>query len=272
MLQPLRGLALPSFVFLISCGSSPEPAPKSQVAEAPPPPAQYRDFVPRLESVSTFPEPSCVEFAGNFVKQMSLDAKIGQTIQSDYGRVGELSNAAKLNFGSVLNGGGEGPPNNNPKAWLEWISAIKVASSKNEHGIPLLYGVDAVHGHGNVKGATIFPHNIGLGASRDAELVELIGRATAEEVAATGIQWNFAPVFASNRNIRWGRSYEAYGDSPELAAELGSAFIRGSQGAVLGSKSGSILATAKHFAGDGGTKDGIDRGDTIADSDEYVRP
>src|SRR5262245_5477949 len=127
-------------------------------------------------------------------------------------------------------------------------------------GIPMIHGVDAVHGHNNVRGATIFPHNIGLGASRDADLVQRIGRATAEEVSGTGIDWTFAPCLCVARNDRWGRTYESYGEVPEIGSAL-TTIITGLQGSTLNGPA-SILATAKHYVGDGGTTNGTDQGNT----------
>src|SRR3954466_5283762 len=124
----------------------------------------------------------------------------------------------------------------------------------------MIYGVDAVHGHNNVVGATIFPHNIGLGATRDPALVQNIGRAVAEEVKGTGIPWDFAPCLCVARNDRWGRTYESFGERPELVSSMTS-FITGMQGGTLNG-SGSVLATAKHFIGDGGTSGGKDEGNT----------
>jgi beta-glucosidase len=139
-------------------------------------------------------------------------------------------------------------------------------ASGSRLAIPLIYGIDAVHGHNNVKGAVIFPHNVGLGCTRDPALVEKIARATAEEVSATGIDWTFAPVVAAARDERWGRTYEAFGETAELAESLGAAAIRGYQGPRLGQANPSVLACAKHFVADGGTWNGRDRGDSILDA------
>ncbi|MCA1779814.1 MAG: exo 1,3/1,4-beta-D-glucan glucohydrolase, partial [Xanthomonadaceae bacterium] len=152
--------------------------------------------------------------------------------------------------------------------WTALASEFQQASRLPMHdglpAIPVLWGTDAVHGHNNVFGATIFPHNIGLGASRNATLVEAVASATAADVAATGIDWNFAPTLAVSRDLRWGRAYESFSSDPELVAELGQAAIFGIQGRPgedwLGC--GKVLATAKHFVGDGGTEGGIDQGDT----------
>ncbi len=150
------------------------------------------------------------------------------------------------------------------------VQEFQTASTETRLGVPLIYGVDAVHGHNNVMGATIFPHNIGLGAANDPELMQRIGAATAAEVAATGIQWDFAPVLAVVQDIRWGRTYEAYGENTDLVTALGVAYQQGLQGDDL-SAPDTILATPKHYIGDGGTLWGssdtypMDQGDTVMD-------
>lgn len=180
--------------------------------------------------------------------QMTLAEKLGQMTQVEKNSLTPEA-VTQYFIGSVLSGGGGYPAEGNtPAAWLAMTSAYKAAARQTRLGIPLLYGVDAVHGHNNLNGATIFPHNIGLGATRNAQLVEAIGRATAAELAATGVDWNFAPVVAVARDIRWGRAYEAFGEDPALVAELGAAYLRGLQ-----SHTPMILGTAKHFVADGGT-------------------
>ena len=182
---------------------------------------------------------------------MTLDEKIGQMTQVEKNSIGP-DDVLRYGIGSVLAGGGGSPIINTAENWLAMVNEFQTAAIKTRLQIPLLYGVDAVHGHNNLKGAVIFPHNIGLGATRDADLVFRIGRATAEELAATGIFWNFGPVVAVPQDIRWGRTYEGYGEQTALVSELAVAYIRGLQGDNLGN-SDTILATAKHFVGDGGT-------------------
>ncbi|MCK4221762.1 MAG: glycoside hydrolase family 3 protein, partial [Dehalococcoidia bacterium] len=159
-------------------------------------------------------------------------------------------------IGGLLSGGGGYPSRNTPEGWSEMVNGFQEYALRTRLGIPLIYGVDAVHGHGNLRGATIFPHNIGLGATRDPDLVERIGQTTAVEMAATGIYWNFAPVVAVPQDIRWGRTYEGYSENTELVSKLGAAYIKGLQN--VGSSPNlsaptTVLATAKHFVGDGGT-------------------
>jgi beta-glucosidase len=196
---------------------------------------------------------------------MSTRERVAQMVQLGRDQVPRPDDISALSLGSVLSGGGAGPKDNNPASWAAMVHAYHLASMKSRLGIPILYGADAVHGHNNVRGAVIFPHNVGLGASRDADLVERIGRATAEEVAATGVDWTFAPVVAPVRDERWGRTYEGFGEAPELPELLGPAAIRGLQGPYLGKGPASVLACAKHFLGDGATKGGVDRGDDDLD-------
>jgi beta-glucosidase len=198
--------------------------------------------------------------------QMTLDEKIGQMTQVDSYALSNKSNVQKYFLGSVLSGGGHGPKDLSTEGWLKSCEEFSAWASKTRLGIPLIYGIDAVHGHNNVDGAVIFPHNIGLGATRNSALVTRAARVVAEEVAGTGMQWAFAPCVAVARNERWGRTYESFGDSPELDSEMGVAFVRGLQGRSLSGPS-SVLACAKHFLADGGTTNGIDQGNAICDED-----
>lgn len=203
--------------------------------------------------------------AAALVAQMTLEEKIGQMIQADYSALaGHEDDITRLALGSVLHGGSSDPGDNSPGAWADAIAACQRRALATRLKIPLLYGVDAVHGHNNIPGAVIFPHNIGLGATRDAALVERAARVTAEEVAATGANWTFAPGVIVARDERWGRTYESFAEEPALVGRLGVGAVCGFQGANL-SDPNSILACAKHFIGDGGTTGGRDQGDTAAD-------
>jgi beta-glucosidase len=166
----------------------------------------------------------------------------------------------ELYLGSVLNGGNDLFNPNTPMAWADAIDRFQMQALSTRLGIPMLYGVDAVHGHGEVRGATIFPHNIGLGATRNPEIAEKVGQIAALEVAATGVRWAFAPCIAVPRDERWGRTYEGFGETAELAAMFAPAVVRGMQGEKLGSPD-SIIACAKHFVADGATDKGADQGD-----------
>jgi beta-glucosidase len=197
---------------------------------------------------------------------MTLTEKIGQMTQPDRKQLARPAEVGELALGSLLSGGGSGPLHNEPGAWLSMVNEYAASAANTRLGIPLIYGIDAVHGHNNVKDAVIFPHNIGLGCTRNPDLVERLARATAEEVAATGIDWTFAPMLAAARDERWGRTYEAYGETAELAESLGAAAIRGYQGKRLGQANPAVLACAKHFAADGGTWSGHDRGNSLVDA------
>lgn len=180
---------------------------------------------------------------------MTIEEKIGQMtlIENNSLQPGDVG---EMMLGGVLSGGDGAPDPNTPEAWADMIDSFQREALSTRLAIPLLYGVDAVHGHALLQGATVFPHNIGLGATGNAELVEQIGRATAIEAAATGVNWNYGPVLAVVDDIRWGRTYEAYGADPTLVAELGAAFVAGLQHDDLG-QPGSVLATPKHWIGDG---------------------
>jgi beta-glucosidase len=199
------------------------------------------------------------------LSKMTLDEKIGQMVQADIGALRDKSDIQKYFIGSILSGASSDPSGNRPQNWLQAVNECKAWALKTRLGIPLLYGIDAVHGHNNIDGAVIFPHNIGLGATHDPELVERAERVTAEEVAGTGTRWAFAPCIAVAQDERWGRTYESFSESPDLVAELGAAAVHGFQGDELSPAPTSILACAKHFLGDGGTQDGIDEGNTVCD-------
>jgi beta-glucosidase len=196
--------------------------------------------------------------------RMTLDEKIGQMTQADQASLKGPSDVDTLFLGSVLSGGDSELPDVSAKGWSEHAELLQKRALATRLAIPILYGIDAVHGHSNVRGAVVFPHNIGLGCTRNPKIVEEAGRITALEVSGTGMHWNFAPCIAVTRDERWGRTYEGFGETAELAESLGAAAIRGMQGTDL-SKPGHVLATAKHFVGDGGTKNGVDRGDTVLD-------
>jgi beta-glucosidase len=200
------------------------------------------------------------------LSQMTLDEKIGQMVQVDSAALKDKADVRKYFLGSVLSGGNSDPDNGNTAPdWLAFVNGFASQALQTPLKIPLLYGIDAVHGHNNIDGATVFPHHIGLGATHDGRLVEHAERITAEEVAGTGIRWAFAPCLAVPQNSRWGRTYEGYSDDTALVTKLGAAAVRGLQGDHLSAQPTSVLACAKHFIGDGGTTNGVDQGDTICD-------
>jgi beta-glucosidase len=196
--------------------------------------------------------------------QMTLDEKIGQMVQVDSGALTDKSDVQKYFLGSVLSGGSSDPADGNTaQDWLNLVTEFQNQALQTRLKIPLIYGIDAVHGHNNIDGAVIFPHHVGMGATRDPGLVERAEHVTAEEVAGTGIRWAFAPCIAVAQDEHWGRTYESFGESPELVSELGASAVCGFQGATLGSD--SVLACAKHFVGDGGTRGGKDQGNAVCD-------
>ncbi|MCA0444600.1 MAG: glycoside hydrolase family 3 C-terminal domain-containing protein [Bacteroidetes bacterium] len=197
--------------------------------------------------------------------RMTLDEKIGQMMQVDHtGITGAKQDITKLSIGSILSGGDNKTGSNTVQDWADLVDTLQGRALKSRLKIPLLYGIDAVHGFSGVTGTTLFPHNIGLGATRDSALVAQVARITAIEVASTGINWTFAPCNAVVRDERWGRTYEGFGETPELAVMFTAASVLGYQGDSLSGET-SIIASAKHFLGDGGTFGGDDQGNTIAD-------
>ena len=199
--------------------------------------------------------------------RMSLDQKIGQMTQTERMAI-TPEEVKQYHIGSVLSGGGSVPGDNLPADWVDMNDAYWMASmEEDEHclAIPILYGVDAIHGHNNVLGATVFPHNMGLGAANDPELLERIARVTSREILATGVDWTFAPTLAVARDYHWGRCYESYAEEPALVSSYAGGFIQGLQ-ADLGDD--GVVACVKHWVGDGGTTHGIDQGDTLIDRGE----
>ena len=204
------------------------------------------------------------------LSQMTLEEKIGQMTQADRKFLKREEDIRDYFLGSLLSGGGSTPADNTPAGWVEMLDRFQSQALDTRLGIPLLYGIDAVHGNNNVKGAVVFPHNIGMGCTRNPSLVEEAARITAEEVAGTGMNWTFAPCIAVPRDERWGRTYEGFGETPELTEEMARAEVLGFQGAGLGAPE-RILACAKHYVGDGGTRKGRDQGDAQISEEELRR-
>jgi beta-glucosidase len=220
-------------------------------AEAPPdaPPASSLTLEERVDSL---------------IRLMTLDEKIGQMTQAERSRSNIEQDIQTYTLGSLLSGGGSAPADNSPTGWADMVDRYQRAALQTRLRIPLIYGIDAVHGHNNVRGAVVMPHNIGLGCTNDPALVEAVERVVAREVAGTGIDWTFAPCIAVPRDERWGRTYEGFGETPGLTSALSAAAVRGLQGPRV-SGGESILACAKHFLGDGGTTGGDDQGNTQLD-------
>jgi beta-glucosidase len=213
------------------------------------------------------------ERVDDLLARMALVEKIGQMTQVEKNSM-KSKDMTKMYIGSILSGGGGYPTgaDNSAAAWSVMVGDFQDAALRTRLHIPMIYGVDAVHGHNNLMGAVIFPHNIGLGAANDPELMKRIGEVTAAEMIGSGVRWNFAPVLAVGQDIRWGRIYESYGENTDLVTRLSTPYVQGLQGKNL-SDSTSVLATIKHFIGDGGTSWGsatqgdykIDQGVTEVD-------
>ncbi len=196
------------------------------------------------------------------LSKMTLDEKIGQMTQANKNALTSPSDIGTFFLGSLLSGGGEGPNGSGGTAsqWADMYDSFQNIAVGTRLGIPIIYGIDAVHGNNNISGAVIFPHHIGMGATRDAALVQQADDVTRQEVLGTGINWAFAPCVCVPRNDRWGRTYEGYGEDTTLVSNMGVASIKGFQGSGLGPN--TVMATAKHYMGDGGTTNGTDQGDT----------
>ncbi|MFZ5989528.1 MAG: glycoside hydrolase family 3 N-terminal domain-containing protein [Bacillota bacterium] len=226
-----------------------------------------------LKIIRVFPDNSAVyknpnapieDRVNDLMARMTLEEKVGQMIQGE--RMATTSTDVKDYYlGSVLSGGGSAPYDNTPEGWMAMVKSYQDAAMSTRLGIPIIYGTDAVHGHNNAYGAVIFPHNIALGAAANPELMAEVGKVTAEELLATGITWNFAPVVAVARDERWGRTYESYSENPDLVNLLSVPFIRAMQDNY------GLAATAKHFLADGGTLGGKDQGDAVMTEEELRR-
>ena len=221
-----------------------------------------------------FPKNSIEQKVEQLISQMTIDEKIGQMTQVDRRFLSE-KDLIDLGIGSILSGGGSVPEDNTVEGWANMYDHYQSIALQSRLKIPIIYGVDAVHGHNNVPNATIFPHNIGLGCTFDTKLVKKVSQITAKEVSATGIDWNFAPCLSIPQDERWGRYYEGYSENPDVVATLGLAAIEGYQNTI--GKKYSIAACAKHFLGDGATlwdtgdnNYKIDRGNAII-SDQDLR-
>lgn len=203
----------------------------------------------------------------NLLSRMSLEEKIGQMTQVEKGSI-KPGHIQKYFIGSILSGGGASPDDNSVEGWIRMIERFQQEALSTPLKIPLIYGMDAIHGHSLLYGATIFPHQVGLGATHNAELVYEIGRATAEEMLATGVTWTFGPVVAVPQDIRWGRTYESFSEDTDLVNELTRAYVEGLQdmpGDFQASEGQALftMATAKHYLGDGGTVYGTSRQNII---------
>jgi beta-glucosidase len=221
-------------------------------------------------------DPAVEARVDEILSKLTIEQKVGQVIQADSNSV-TPEEVKRYRLGSVLSGGNSAPggkPYANAKAWLEAADAYFEASLDTEGvevAVPIIWGIDAVHGHANLTGATVFPHNIGLGAARNPDLIKEIARITARELSVSGHDWTFAPTVAVPRDDRWGRAYEGFSEDPEIVASYAGPIVEGLQG-EYGSAGffgeGRVISSAKHFLGDGGTKDGRDQGDAVISEEE----
>ncbi len=269
-----KSLTIAMIVLCLALLSSCSQPPSTPLEDTPPHPDPT--LLPDKDELPLYKDPtaSLEDRVEDLLARMTLEEKIGQMTQVENLSI-DKDDITDLFIGSILSGSDGHPSTNNPESWAKMVNAYQERALKTRLSIPLIYGVDAIHGHNGVKGAVIFPQSIGLGASRDPDLVRRIGRITAEEMVATGIYWNFAPIVAVPQDIRWGRTYESYSEDTDLVSLLSRAFIEGLQGDDLNDPL-TVLATPKHFVGDGGTTWGtskmfigqqfmLDQGDTRVD-------
>jgi len=277
-----------SFAFTACCGvlvavANVRPQDPARVQQAAPPVPRAADkpvhqAAAPVVSSAVPRNPQIEARISQLLRKLTLEQKIAQMIQADI-RYVTPEDVKTYRLGSILNGGGAFPGNEKHAAVSDWVALAdrfydaSMDTSGGAPAIPVMWGTDAVHGHNNVIGATLFPHNVALGAAHDPDLVQRIGEATAREVAATGIDWTFAPTVAVVRDSRWGRSYEGYSERPEMVRAYAGRMVQGLQG-TLDTPSfldgNHILATAKHFIGDGGTNHGIDRGNNRSSEQELL--
>jgi beta-glucosidase len=239
----------------------------------------HPELWPKAASPAAITDATTEAFITQLMAGMSLEEKVGQTIQADASAI-TPEDLRRYPLGSVEAGGNTAPGGDDraaPPRWVDWIEAYRAVALEKREGhtpIPLIFGIDAVHGHNNIVGATLFPHNIGLGAARDPDLIRRIGEVTAQEVAATGADWTFGPTVAVPRDERWGRAYEGYAEDPEVVKSYAGPMTLGLQGALAAGKplaAGHVVGSAKHFLADGGTENGKDQGDARISETDLIR-
>lgn len=238
----------------------------------------HRELWPAAKSPVAISDPETEARIDALIKKMTVEQKVGQLIQADISTI-TPKDLETWPLGSILAGGNSGPNGNERSSAADWAKlvgdfrAVSLRPQANGVAVPIIFGVDAVHGHNNIPGATLFPHNIGLGAARDPELIQRIGAITAAEIAGSGIEWTFAPTLAVPQDLRWGRSYEGYTSDTRLIADYAKAMVLGLQGPLVSGRSVDgthVAATAKHFLADGGTFEGKDQGDAKVDEKELI--
>ena len=248
------------------------------VAALPAAAADGKDIWPKVAS-DVKQDPEIESRVKAILDKMTVEEKVGQLIQAEIKSISPKE-VRKYNIGSVLSGGGSTPSDKAAEDKRTWLAAAQkyydesVKKPNKRAAIPVIWGIDAVHGHNNVVGATLFPHNIGLGAARNPGLIRQIGEVTAREVTVTGLKWTFAPTVAVARDMSWGRHYESYSENPALVAKYAEAMVVGLQGHPARGDlfvDDKVLATVKHFIGDGGTDGGTDQGNTIVSEEELFK-
>lgn len=271
--KTLVALFLGATLLLSGCGSASQNPPSTEVVSTQTEAATTASATDELDkSVYMDANADIEDRVAALLAQMTLEEKVVQMVQAEQAAI-SADDVTKYMVGSVLSGGGSAPSSgSNPENWQEHVNKLIEASLQTRLQIPLIYGIDAVHGNNNIFGATVYPHNIGLGAANDPELMTLIGEATAEEVRATAIQWTFAPTLGNPQNVTWGRTYECFSEKAEDIAPLAFAYIEGFQGGI---KEGEymdqkhVVACAKHFIGEGYTTDGVNQGDVAMTPEEF---
>ena len=263
-------------MFLTSALALASAAPAQQAPTIAPAARAHPAAWPAARSPAAITDAATEQAITALLARMTVEQKVGQVVQGDISSV-TPADLAHYPLGSILAGGNSGPYGDeraDAATWAKLVQDYRAASLKAGAGVPILFGVDAVHGHSNVPGATIFPHNIGLGAAHDPDLIRRIGGATAAEIAGSGIEWTFAPTLAVPQDLRWGRSYEGYAADPALVKSYSAAMVEGLQGRLQPGKPLGplhVAASAKHFLADGGTSNGKDQGDAQISEAELVR-
>lgn len=261
-------LAVVPILLIAGCSKPEETTGSTAPSRNPAPSSTHQEIWPQV-TLPALDDRAIEPRLNELLASLSVEEKVGQIIQADVGSV-TADDVRRYRLGSVLNGGNSAPGGNDlapAKVWLAAADAFYEASmdtSDGKHAIPIIWGVDAVHGHNNIIGATLFPHNVGLGATRNADLMRKIGAITATELRVTGQEWTFAPTIAVAQDVRWGRAYESYSENPTVVREYAHAIVLGLQGDPTKPdflRGDHVIATAKHFIADGGTFEGRDQGD-----------
>src|SRR3954465_1619898 len=262
-------VALVPFLLMLGCKDAAKDTPAPATAT---PPANSAEVHPAIWPSPKWPfdkDAALEEKVATLLKKMTVEEKVGQVIQGDIASM-KPEDMKKYHLGSILAGGGSAPGGNERAPAKDWLKladdfyAASIDTSNGGTGIPMIWGIDAMHGHSNIVGAVLFPHNVGLGATHNPKLLGEIARATATQVRTTGIEWTFAPTVTVPQDDRWGRTYEGYSEDPGVVASFAGAFVKGLQGEPAAKdflRGGHVISSTKHFLADGGTENGRDQGD-----------